>query len=100
MYRRFDQLRPCFANPSAAVVLMTPFKAHPTLSFLRESLIEYIGQKLAWYCEPIPYQPTYANCGINVSEPWEIRRLVLASLGRQPAGTNDSPGGSNPFTRV
>jgi len=100
MYRRFDKLKQCFANPSAAVVLMTPFKAQPTLSFLRESLIDYIGQKLEWYCEPIPYQPAYGNCGINVSEPWEIRRLVLASLGRQSAGTTDSPGSSNPFTKV
>ena len=88
MYRRFVELKPCFANPSAAIVLMTPFRADPTLSFLRESLLEYIRPNLEWYCEPIPFQPAYANCGINVSEPWEIRRLLLASLGRQPAGAN------------
>jgi TIR domain len=84
MFRRFVELSVCFANPSAAVVVMTPFQPHPTLGFLRESLIEYLRTNLAWYCEPIPYQPTYANCSINVSEPWEIRRLVLASLGRRP----------------
>jgi hypothetical protein len=100
MFRRFVELKPCFANPSAAIVLMTPFKAHPTLSFLRESLIEYIRPNLAWYCEPIPFQPAYANCSINVSESWEIRRLVLASLGRQPEVASGSPSSSNPFTQV
>lgn len=100
MSRRFNRLAACFTNPSAAIVLMTPFKALPTLSYLRECLTELHHPSLEGYCEPIPYVAKYANCDINVSELWEIRRLVLASLGRQPVEAGDATSASNPFTRV
>ena len=104
MSRRFNRLAGCFTNPSAAIVLLTPFKAQPTLSYLRECLTELHHPSLEVYCEPIPYVAKYANCSINVSELWEIRRLVLASLGRLPeepsTSANASATSAQAFTGV
>jgi hypothetical protein len=92
VWQRYVTLAPCFTNSQAAIAFLTPLGTNQPLLFLRQCITELGKPNLAWFYDPIPYNPTYANCGINIADWWEIRRLMLASLGRQP-GTRQPSGG-------
>jgi hypothetical protein len=94
MWGRYVKLKQCFTNPQAAIAFLTPFGSDPPLVYLRQCLAEQGKPNLEWFHDPIPYDPAYANCGINIADKWDIRRLVLASLGRQPSSQKPS-GGEN-----
>jgi TIR domain len=81
IYQRYVKLSPCFANPQAAIAFLSPLSTPPD-AYLRQCLSEQGKPNLAWYNDPIPHNPLYANCGIAVGGKNEIRRLVLVSLGR------------------
>lgn len=83
IYRRYVNLKECFVNPQAAIVLMTPFSVNQQLKFLHDCLTTQGRPNLDNYYDPIPYNPAFATCGINIADKLEIRRLVLMSLGRQ-----------------
>jgi len=90
IWERYVKLGSCFANPQAAIVFLTPFRSDEPLLFLRQCLTEQGKPNLDWFYDPIPFNPGYANCGINIADKWDIRRLVLASLGRQPSSRRPS----------
>jgi hypothetical protein len=92
IWERYVKLAPCFSNPQAAIVFLTPFGSNPPLLYLRKCLNEQGKPNLEWFHDPIPFNPAYANCGINIADRWDIRRLVLASLGRQPSTQQPSAG--------
>ena len=79
-----DQARHAI-RASAAIVFLTPFGSEEPLLFLRQCLTEQGRPNLEWFYDQFPFKPGYANCGINIADKWDIRRLVLSSLGRQPA---------------
>lgn len=94
IWHRYVKLAPCFSNPQAAIIFLTPFGSNKPLLFLRQCLTEQGRPNLDWFHDPIPFNPGYANCGINIADKWDIRRLVLASLGRQPSSRAPSGGES------
>jgi hypothetical protein len=83
IYQRYMALGPVFANPLASILFLTPCIGPPPLDFLRRCLKAQGRHTLEWFHDPIPYSDAHANCGVNVADRWEIRRLVLASLGRK-----------------
>jgi hypothetical protein len=85
IWQRYVTLAPCFSNPQAAIVFLTTVGSDQRLECLRQCIAEQGKPNLDWFHAPIPFNPDYANCGINVADRWDIRRLVLASLGRQPS---------------
>lgn len=85
IWQRYSRLSRCFLNPQAAIIFLTPSGSDQPLLFLRQCLTEQGKPHLDWFHDPIPYNPGYANCGINIADKWDMRRLVLASLGRQPS---------------
>jgi hypothetical protein len=85
IWQRYVKLIPCFTNPQAAIVFPSPLLSPPPLVYLRQCLTEQGKPNLDRYHDQIPFNPKYANCGINIADKWDIRRLVLASLGRQPS---------------
>lgn len=91
IWQRYVKLVPCFTNPQASIAFLSPFLSPPPDGYLRQLLSEQGKPNLTWYHDPIPFDPKYANCGINVTNRADIRRLVLASLGRQV--TNKAPSG-------
>lgn len=91
IYKRYQRLTKCFLNPQAAIVFLTPFDSDP-LVYLRRCLAEQGKPHLEWFHDPIPFNPAYANCGLNIADRWDIRRLVLASLGRQPSAQQSNAG--------
>ena len=95
IWMRYIKLAKCFSNPQAAIVFLTPFGSIQPLLFLRQCLTAQGSPNLDWFHDPIPFNPGYANCGINVADKWDIRRLVLASLGRQPS--TRPPSGAEPI---
>jgi hypothetical protein len=94
IWERYVKLAPCFSNPQAAIAFLTPFGSNPPLVYLRQCLTEQGKPNLEWFHDPIPFNPAYANCGINIADKWDVRRLILASLGRQPS-TQLPSGGEN-----
>ncbi len=81
-WRRFERLAACFRNPRAAIVFPTPSPTGDPLLFLRRCISAYGVRVLEGFQKPIPYDPNYASCGLNVGDLWDMRRLVLVGLGR------------------
>jgi hypothetical protein len=87
VWQRYVTIGRCFSNPQAAIVFLTPFEDNKEVTLLRKCLAEQGRPNLDWFHDPIPFDPGYANCGVTVADRWEVRRLVLASLGRAPSAT-------------
>lgn len=92
IHRRYIRLSPFFTSTNAAVMFPSLFDATASQSLLRLCLSAMGTPHLAWFHVPIPFRSDHAACGLNVADPLDLRRLVLASLGRSTL--------SDPFLHV
>jgi hypothetical protein len=96
---RFDFLDPCFENPQAAIMLLTPF-AQPRRTVHLRDLIKDMASKVyaQFYEPPIDMRSTSANFSVMTGDEVDMKRMMRTILrGRSTAAQR---GAVSPFLRV
>lgn len=83
VYNRLVLLSHCFGSESAVIVVLTPFTTPQHMVNLR-ALIERRGTPFfdRFFDPPIPIEESYANCGVNIGDDRDFKRVLCCSLGK------------------
>jgi hypothetical protein len=77
--QRFGKLLPCFENKSATIVSLTSFQAHQPFVALRKLVRDSAQPLMYGYYEPLPPRPPLGRCAVNLVDPDDVGRMLLAA---------------------
>jgi hypothetical protein len=84
MSDRYAQLRPCFENTSATILWLTPFPPYKPNIVLRDAVKYSAKPLIEGYYEPLPPRTSYAKCALNLSDDFDLSRMVMSVVAEMP----------------
>jgi hypothetical protein len=100
VYKRLMHFQDCYGNSSTAILVLPPFAMPQSNRRLREWLRNHGTPYFDPYYEPtlLPKNRLSAQCGFNIGDEEDIRRVLLTTVGNSNLGRG--PSARSPYTEV
>ncbi|MEA3210546.1 MAG: hypothetical protein QOE70_3603 [Chthoniobacter sp.] len=96
VYWLFQSVEKCLGNDQAVVMVLPPFSTAAASTKLQDFLRQAVTSFTHYFQPPIPALAKLAPCGLNVTDPFEIARLLQHTVGQYVRRVQ--PGAASEYT--